>query len=273
MSFSERLESGTFPIALEITPPATTSPEVLMRRASALGGSVSSIDVVQRSGRQNSLHAAWQLSRRGCDPIWHLVTNGASPGKITEQLQQATNKGLSQVLLVRGDNPEPHMLTGTEAIKIATETTPSIYSGVAFNQHAANLQRQIEIAAAKAEAGARYVQTQPVLDLQGEIGAFEGLRATAPGIKIVAMCMPITTGAIARRVETRLGIPVDPAFIDALETEGAELGWRNFRETIAGISRSDLIDGLVIMTFETEPDPKIGANIALTLKNVGLQGY
>lgn len=172
MSFSERLNCGTFPVALEITPPVTPTPAVLIRRASALGNSIASSDVVERIDRQSSLHAASQLLESGYDPIWHLITNGASREDIIAQVLKATDGGLNQALFIRGDNnPKPGKLTVTEAIRVAVETAPYIYMGVAFNQHAKNLRTQIENAAAKAEAGARYVQTQPVLNLEEEVQA------------------------------------------------------------------------------------------------------
>lgn len=270
MSFSERLANGTFPVALEITPPTTSMPAVLTRRASALGKSIPSTDVVERSNRQSSLHAASQLLRRGYDPIWHLVTNGTSPKGIELVLGSAVSAGLNQALFIRGDNTQNHGVTVKDAIYISRGVTTGLAIGVAFNQHAKNGQDQMNNAAAKVEAGALYIQTQPVFDFPQEIEVFSKLERACPEAKIVAMCMPLMSLQTAEDIARRLKIRICPSLLSELESQGQETGWQRFQNTIEQLQESQFIDGLIIMTFEIDPSAETKASIVRSLKATGL---
>ncbi len=265
-SFAERLVGGGFPIAHEITPPKTPKQDVLIRRASMINGSIGTVDIVQRKGRQNSLEAAATLAIAGFDPIWHLVTNSTSPDGLSAVLKRASNFGLNQALIVKGDEPKAHELTVAEAITLISKEHPNLLIGIAFNQYANPIENQIKTAAVKIEAGACYIQTQPIFDISSQIPILKALKMAAPDSKLVAMCMPLTSVETAKQIEGALGIPIETTLLYRLGQDGPEAGWAHFQSTLRRIAQSNLFDGLVVMTYEIDPSPEVGTKIAESLK-------
>ena len=58
MRFADALASGQFAIALEITPPQRSLPQVLKRRAGLLGELAMAVNVIQRAARYRTLSSS-----------------------------------------------------------------------------------------------------------------------------------------------------------------------------------------------------------------------
>ena len=86
MSFREAMANGEFPVSLEITPPRTSKPAVLRRRARLLDACTMTVNVIQRPERQSSLEAALALRREGLEPIWHLATGGRTEAEVVADI-------------------------------------------------------------------------------------------------------------------------------------------------------------------------------------------
>jgi methylenetetrahydrofolate reductase (NADPH) len=272
MSFADRLFGGRFPVSLEITPPQRPLPAVLLRRASLLGAWASAVNVIQRPGRQPSLDASLELRGAGLEPAWHLVTRGRTRASLDHDLGRAREGGLGLVLCILGDHPAAPVsdgLTIREAVAATVQALPAALVGATFNQYAPDAEAAHRNLLPKLSAGARYVQTQPVFDLQTLAPHAARIKEAAPGTRVVAMAMPLLSAGDAEKLALRLGIPPPPGLVGRLDA-GAESAWAAFAETVTALASSPLVDGLAIMTFEMDPPAETGARVIQALRAAGL---
>lgn len=270
MSFAETLDARRFAVALEITPPKTSLPKVLQRRAALLGDAVMAINVIQRPDRQSSLEAATELVSQGLEPVWHLVTRGKPRGQLAAELATARAAGIRNILCIRGDHDAPATdeLTVREACRAACEI-PGGHVGATLNQYVADRAAVLRNLLPKLEAGAHYVQTQPVFELETLRPVAEAVLERSPSTRIIAMAMPLTTLEAARRIEARLGVAL-PAGIKATLASGDEsAAWAAFEATLTSLVASPLVSGVALMTFEVDPTPETAARILSALRNSG----
>lgn len=272
MTFAEALQAGRFPVALEITPPQKPLPGVLLRRARLLGDAVSAVNVIQRPGRQSSLDASLQLRSERFEAVWHLVTRGTNREALRLQMQAAAAGGISQLLCIRGDHAGSDSAdtpTIREAVSMARDLIPGATIGATFNQYAPDAAAALRNLLPKLHAGATYVQTQPVFDLESLRPAAEALKSAAPGTGVVAMVMPLLTLGAAEKLEARIGMRLPERLRGRLASGAMEDAWAAFDETLATLSESPLVDAIAIMTLEMDAPEGIGPRIVQALRTSG----
>jgi 5,10-methylenetetrahydrofolate reductase len=274
MSFAERLASGRFAVALEITPPQRPLPGVLLRRAGLLGEYCHAINVIQRPGRQSSLEASLALAEAGIHPAWHLVTRGARRDEIRADIERAHAGGIRQVLCIRGDHAgsdSDQTPTLKETIAMAADSMPGAMIGATLNQYAPDAGAVIRNLVPKLRAGASYVQTQPVFHVEALGPLCEPVLAAQPDTKVVAMVMPLLGIGEAERIEARIGVRLSDGFRTRLEQGGETAAWAAFEETVCALAASDLIAGVAVMTFDMDATPATGERIVAALKRAGVE--
>ena len=272
MTFAEALHGGRFPVALEITPPQKALPAVLLRRAALLGDAVSTVNVIQRPGRQSSLEASLHLRGQRFEPVWHLVTRGASREDLRVQMQSAAAGGISQLLCIRGDHAGADTAdtpTIREAVAMARDLMPGSAIGATLNQYAPDAAAAMRNLWPKLSAGASYVQTQPVFDLETLRPAAEAVKAAWPETAVVAMVMPLLTISAAEKLETRIGMRLPEGLRARLASGLMDEAWAAFDETLAGLAASPLVDAIAIMTLEMDAPEGIGPRIVQGLRSAG----
>ena len=272
MTFAEALHGGRFPVALEITPPQTPLPGVLLRRAGLLGDAVTAVNVIQRPGRQSSLEASLYLCGGPFEPVWHLVTRGTSRDEVRAQMEAASEGGIRQLLCIRGDHAGGDTAdtpTIREAVSMARDLIPGATIGATFNQYAPDSAAAMRNLWPKLKAGASYVQTQPVFDLETLRPSAEAVKSTSPGTALVAMVMPLLTIGAAEKLETRIGMRLPEALRGRLAGGQVEDAWAAFDETLAALSESPLVDAIAIMTLEMDAPEGIGPRIVQGLRSTG----
>jgi 5,10-methylenetetrahydrofolate reductase len=225
-----------FSVALEITPPRELRPEVLLRRARLLDGIARHVHVIQRPDRMSSLEASLLLADAGLEPVLHVVHRGRTRDEIVAELERARAGGIRRVVCIRGEGEEK----GGPRIRDVVARARGFEVGVTANQYGPR-DRVLRNLTAKLDAGARFVQTQPVFEWDAFVSLAREIRAHAPDVSIVAMLMPTTRGA--DQVARRLGVSLP-----------GRRGWEPFRELLAALRESPLADGVAILTPTIDPD-------------------
>ncbi len=151
-----------------------------------------------------------------------------------------------------------------EAVVRARRALPSAEIGVAVDP-GRELAREVSRALRQVRAGASFVQTQLVFDVEAFRRLAQALRRTWPGARIVPMVMPLLTAAHAERVASLPGVRVPP-WTAAVARRGAEEGWKHFRATLRGLAESELADRLAVMTYEADPDRVFVARLRAELE-------
>lgn len=270
MTFAADLATGAFPLALEITPPRAAKPEVLLRRARLLGDAPTAINVIQRIDRQSSLEACEELLAAGLEPVWHLLARGTTRKSLGESLRQANAAGIANVLCILGDRP-----TGGSSVKVRDLVTacvaamPAALVGATFNQHGPNRDQALRNLFGKLEAGATFVETQPVFTPGGLDWFATTLEREFPAVHRVAMVMPIATPHALARMEQRLGITVPAAYARRI-ARGAEEAWAAFDEVLDDLRGAGKVAGVAVMTPEMDPPPETAARLCTALERTGI---
>lgn len=258
-------------IALEITPPRERRPELLLRRARLLGGCASSVHVIQRPARQTSLEASIDLERAGISAVWHVTNRGRGAAEIEAEIERAARSGLSAALVVRGESgPEDRKDTPALRTLVARirSALPGARIGVTMNPYL-EPERALPNLWPKLEAGATFVQTQPVFAASTLCGVGERIRQRAPGVSILPMVIPIVSAVAAERLALRLRLPLPGRFAATLASGGEPGGWTLFSQTLRGLRGSGVADGLAVMTQEMDPPAAFAERIRLALRESG----
>jgi 5,10-methylenetetrahydrofolate reductase len=252
-----------FQIAHEITPPKRPRHDILLRRARLLQGRADTIHVIQRPERWSSLECSIALVREGVHAVWHAVNRGRSEDEIRHDIERALEGGVRSVLCLRGehdaidksDTPRLRELVGW-----LRSADPDLRIGVTANQYGP-IERVLENLLPKLDAGADFVQTQPVFAAEDLEPLIPAVHARAPHVRIQAMLMPLTSEADAHSVAARLGVPVPESVLAALHGGGVEAGWREFADLLLALRDLPGIDGVALMTLRADPAPEDVARI------------
>jgi 5,10-methylenetetrahydrofolate reductase len=243
-------------VLLEITPPRRARREILLRRAGLLGEAADAIEVIQRSDRITSLDAAAEVRRSGRAVVWNLVNRGRTRREIAADLERARSEGLDTMLCVRGDHAADDLEETPklfEVVRMARDVLPSACVGATLNQYASR-DRVVRNLVGKLAAGARFVQTQPVFDLEHLTGVARFLKGEWPEVWIVPMVIPLVFPDEAERIRARLGISLAEPWVERLSGPGGQdAGWTAFAELVEALRQSPLVDGIAVMTPRMDP--------------------
>lgn len=266
-AFYDDLCGPGFPVSLEITPPKSSNPAILVRRASLLGDYSQTVNVIQRPDRQSSLDASIELLDAGYEPVWHLAVRGRSMEDIVIDAGRGYDAGIRHVLCVLGDHGiegGPASPTIAAVVRELRDRFPGLAIGATLNQFVPGPKTLANLVG-KLNAGARYVQTQPVFDPHTLVALAEQVKDAQPEACIVPMVMPLSALADAKQLELRLGIGLPERLLGYLEHEDATSAWQLFAENVAVLRDSPLFAGTAVMTFGMDPTREIGDQIRAAL--------
>jgi 5,10-methylenetetrahydrofolate reductase len=212
------------------------------------------VHVIERPGRTSSLDASLALHRAGLPSVWHVANRGRTRASFERDVARAREAGIGAVLCVRGeasegaadpaDAPRIH-----EMVARLRAALPAARIGVTFNPWIepelalANLWRKLE-------AGADFVQTQPVFGAAPLEPLARTLRARFPRVRLWPMVLPLATQAAAEKLALRLRLPTPE-----------RIGDDGFAAVIAELAASDLAEGVAVMTLEMDPPAALGERI------------
>lgn len=265
-----RSAASSIPLTLEVTPPRASRPDILMRRAGLLGPRARAINAIQRPDRMSSLEASIRLRAGGREPVWHLATRGRAGAEVRTEIDVAAEAGLGRVLCIRGDHAapdEPDTPRVREAVAWVRETLPVARIGATLNPYGpyhrvlANLLRKLE-------AGADFVQTQPVFSPASLESFAEAIQRRFPEVGLVPMVMPLVTPRAAEGLRKRLGLPLPAGLLRALASDGEEGGWLAFEAALGSLRDSGFARGLAVMTLETDPPAPFRARLVRVFDSV-----
>jgi len=237
-------------VALEITPPRSPRPEVLLRRARALGELPRCVNVIHRTDRWSSLDASIVLRASGFDPVWHLANRGRRVPELEREIERAAMGGVRRVLCIRGEYKADDSLETPkirETVGMIRRALPRSHISVTLNHHQRS-GRAVANLLAKLEAGANAVQTQLTLDLETLRPMAEALKARWPQVAITPMLIPVLSLSSALALSRRLSIPVPPLLSRTLASDGAAAGWQYFSRLVGSVRDDALFDGVALMT-------------------------
>ena len=302
------IESGAFAVTAEMAPPKGTDFSEQLAAARLLEGKVHAVNVTDMQSaclKASSLGLCVHLKQAGLEPILQITGRDRSRMAIMGDVLSAASFGIDTVLALTGDHPvvgdcrnsKPvydldsvgilRMLSTMEETGADCGGNPlsggtlRLFKGAAVTPVYEPRALQINKLRQKVDAGARYIQTQGVFDLEQLEGFLEDVEKTGIRVPVMAGIIPLKSAGMARFMNENVpGIAVPEemlARLDAAAAEGkekgikglpAKLGMEMAARMIEEIREKKLCPGVHIMAIGAEKNvPAIldmaGVHIAL----------
>lgn len=282
------LESGVFAVTAEMAPPKGCDFSRQLAAAELLRGKVHAVNVTDMQSaclKASSLGLCIHLRLAGLDPILQITGRDRSRMAILGDVLSAASFGVDSVLALTGDHPligdcrdsKPvydldsvgilRMLSQMEATGAdcggnpLSDPAPRLFKGAAATPAYEPRPLQISRLRQKAEAGAQYIQTQGVFDLDQFRDFLEDADKAGIRIPIMAGIIPLKSAGMARFMNRSVpGIAVPEEVIARLDAapDGQQAGMEQAAELIARIREEKLCAGVHIMAVGAERNvPKI----------------
>jgi methylenetetrahydrofolate reductase (NADPH) len=207
----------------------------------------------------SALACSYLIQKEGFETIMHVSCTNKNRIEIQSQILGAKALGINNILFVTGD----HVLSGENreakpvydidsihAVRMAKELNNNLFIGAVANPLSGEL--QIKGLIKKSEAGAEFIVTQPVYDIQAFrnfIGRVNNLNIKIP-VYWIAGIMPLKSAKHAEFINNKIpGILVPDTVIEMLKNskdpyrEGISIA----NETIREVKKIKEISGINVM--------------------------
>ena len=225
--------------------------------------------------RLSGLAASLFLIREGIEPIMQVTCRDKNRLALGSEILGGAAFGVRNLLVVTGDHPllgsipsaKPVFdLDSVSLIKAVVEmhetksflgeqdikTMPAMFVGGAANPFAEPLEYRVDRLEKKASAGAAFVQTQPVFDIDVFTNWMEKVRERGlhERIHIIPGIMPLKSPKAARYMKEDVpGVIMPDETVERMEKaeDAAEEGFRIAMETVEALRRIDGVAGIHLM--------------------------
>jgi methylenetetrahydrofolate reductase (NADPH) len=278
------LQAGQFAVTAECGPPKGADPEAIRKKAELLREKVDAVNVTDNQTaivRMSSLAGCALLLGAGLDPVLQMVVRDRNRIALQSDILGASALGIRNLLCLSGDHqvfgnqPQAAGVFDLDSIQFLQtvrdmvrgnlvggeklETAPEVFVGAAANPFGDPLNFRIVRLAKKINAGAQFIQTQCIYNLE----RFENWLAMArdKGLTeksfILGGVTPFKSAGMAKYMKSRVaGMDVPDEFIQRMEgvpkERQLEEGIAICVETIQRLKEMPGVAGVHIMAIEWE---------------------
>jgi methylenetetrahydrofolate reductase (NADPH) len=279
------LKSGGFAVTSECGPPRGADGEVVKKKGSFLKGYVDAVNVTDNQTsvvRMSSMAASVILKQMGFDPIMQMVCRDRNRIAMQSDLLGAAALGISNILCLSGDHqrfgdhPTAKNVYDIDSMQLIQTVArmrdegkflggeevkgkPDMFIGCAENPFADPFEIRAMRLAKKAAAGAQFVQTQCIFNVEKFEKWMEMVRELGVHEKvyILAGITPCKSVPMARYMKNNVpGMDVPDELIDRLKgvpkEKVVEEGLKICVETIQRVRAVKGVAGVHIMAIEWE---------------------
>jgi methylenetetrahydrofolate reductase (NADPH) len=241
------LRTGRFVVTAEIAPPLGASGAIIDKKVGWLSGYVTAAnftDNASASPRMNSLASSRMCLEAGLEPVMQLQTRDRTRTVLQSDAMGAAGLGIRNILCLSGDHhrfgPSPitkpdqfdmdsvqliwmlrrmrdeHIYLDGRSIK----QPPTFFLGAAGSPYGAKPKYEALRAEKKVNAGAQFIQTQPVFDYDGFTDWLEALdkRNLLDKVYILAGLVPLKSANAAHFMADDVpGVKIPQAYIDRMD--------------------------------------------------------
>ena len=277
------LAAKRFAVTVEVVPPASADPAPLVATARRLKGVADAFNVTD-SPRAHVHMAPWAgaaiLLHEGLEPVMQVTTRDRNRIALQADVLGASALGIRNVLALSGDDPK----SGNEPLAIPVfdldtedfietlrglrdhgvlhggdpvESRPPLFIGATANPFGGSIEDSFVNLRGKAEAGADFVQTQAIYDLD----AFEEWMHLVrkewlhEKVHILAGIVPLKSVKVARFMNDKVpGVVVPSAVLSRLEkaSDPKAEGLRIAADAIEALQKVEGVHGVHIMAVNWE---------------------
>jgi methylenetetrahydrofolate reductase (NADPH) len=281
----EILSNGEFAVTAECGPPRGANPEVIRKKGELLKGWVDAVNVTDNQTaivRMSSIAACAHLLQMGLEPVMQMVTRDRNRIALQSDIMGAYSLGIKNILCLSGDHQsfgsQPDALNvfdidsmnlirtvqtmrdeGKDMSGFDLNDPPQMFIGAAANPFADPFEYRVIRLAKKIDAGADFIQTQCIYNMDRfkewmKMAREEGLTAK---VHILGGVTPLKSAGMAKFMNSKVaGMDVPESLIKRMarvpKEKAVEEGLKICLETIAELREIEGVHGVHIMAIEWE---------------------
>jgi methylenetetrahydrofolate reductase (NADPH) len=279
------LDQGEFAVTAECGPPKGADPDVIVKKAALLRGKVDAVNVTDNQTaivRMSSLAACALLKNQGLEPVLQAVVRDRNRIALQSDILGASALGIRNVLCLSGDHqgfgnqPQAVGVFDLDSIQFLQvvrrmrdqgvilggeplSKAPDLFIGAAANPFGDPFNFRVVRLAKKVAAGAEFIQTQCIYNLERfeKWMAMARDRGLTEKVHILGGMTPLKSAGMARYMKNRVaGMDVPDGIIRRMEgtpvKKQAEEGLKICAETIRRLKEMPGVKGVHIMAIEWE---------------------
>lgn len=277
------LREGYFAVTGELGPPKGASADFVRRKAEILRGYVDAVNITDNQTavvRMSSVAASAIVKQAGLDPVMQMTCRDRNRIAIQSDILGAVALGIGNLLCLSGDHqkfgnhPESknvHDVDSMQLIQIARRMrdegqflsgdkvsgTAPLFIGAAANPFADPFEFRVLRLEKKVRAGADFIQTQGVFDVERFARFMEKVRERGlhEQVYILAGIIPMKSAGMARYMRDYVaGLIVPDALVARMEdaADAKEEGVKIALEIIEQVRRIEGVRGIHIMAVAWE---------------------
>ncbi|MBW1694669.1 MAG: methylenetetrahydrofolate reductase [Deltaproteobacteria bacterium] len=279
------LSKGEFAVTAECGPPRGVNFKIVFKKGELLKGYVDAVNVTDNQTaivRMSSIAACVHLLNLGLEPVMQMVTRDRNRIALQSDIMGAYSLGIRNILCLSGDHQifgsQPDALNvfdidsmnllrtvltmrseGKDMSGFELNGSPNMFIGAAANPFADPFEYRVVRLAKKIDAGADFIQTQCVYNMERfkewmKLAREEGLTEK---VYILAGITPLKSAQMAKYMSKKVaGMDVPEAIIKRMagvsKEKAIEEGLKICIETIAELREIEGIRGVHIMAIEWE---------------------
>ncbi|WP_307986705.1 methylenetetrahydrofolate reductase [uncultured Veillonella sp.] len=261
-SLREKHQAGQFTITVELDPPKSASVNKTFKEAAQLLDKVDAINIADcpmAKLRMSPIALAHLIKFRAqIDTIFHLTCRDRNILGLQAELLGAAALGVNNILTLTGDEPsrDDHPdakpvfeVDSIGLLKIANtlnngfdlagnplDESTNFYIGTTGNPGADDLDAEKAKIIRKIEAGANFIQTQPIYDLEKAKRFVDMVEPL--GLPVMLGLIPLKSFKMATYLHTKVpGISLTDDILNRMEKGGKEAGLEIALETLLAIKQ------------------------------------
>jgi len=281
------LDIGQFAVTAEISSPQNTQFDTIRKNINLIKGYVDAFNVPDGQAAVVAM-ASWAVClvgiQEGLDAVVHMTCRDQNRIALQMDILAVSAFGVNNILCLSGDpihfgnHPKAKPVFDLDSVQLIrmvkqlreerkfdngelmVGTEPRLFIGAAINPFAQSLEATVDRLKDKVTAGADFVQTQPIYNIEGfkkwmELVREKGLHKE---VKVIAGITPITSLAAARYMKTKVpNMDIPDRIIERLKNvrnkeEAAEEGIKIAVETTNQLKQIEGVAGAHIMTLQRE---------------------
>ncbi|MEA1947887.1 MAG: methylenetetrahydrofolate reductase [Thermodesulfobacteriota bacterium] len=279
------LSKGEFAVTAECGPPRGATPEVVRKKGELVKGYVDAVNVTDNQTaivRMSSIAACSHLLQMGLEPVMQMVTRDRNRIALQSDIMGAYSLGIKNILCLSGDHQsfgsQPDALNvfdidsmnlirtvqtmreqGKDMSGFELNGPPRMFIGAAANPFADPFEYRVIRLAKKIDAGADFIQTQCIYNMDRfkewmKMARDEGLTEK---VHILGGVTPLKSAGMAKFMKNKVaGMDVPEPLIKRMagvpKEKAIEEGLKICLETIAELREIEGVRGVHIMAIEWE---------------------
>lgn len=279
------LSKGEFAVTAECGPPRGANPEAIREKGGVLKGYVDAVNVTDNQTaivRMSSIAACCHLLQIGLEPVVQMVTRDRNRIALQSDIMGAYSLGIKNILCLSGDHQsfgsQPDALNvfdidsmnlirtvqtmrekGNDMSGFELNVSPRMFIGAAANPFADPFEYRIIRLAKKIDAGADFIQTQCIYNMDRFKGWMKMAReeGLTEKVHILGGVTPLKSAGMAKFMNNKVaGMDIPESLIKRMagvvKEKAIEEGVKICLETIAELREMEGVHGVHIMAIEWE---------------------